>query len=62
MGSAGASSKPIQDAKFELQANPKLSVDDQNLSQSKKSSLDNPGTIEDLHKKCKGMLFQIAIE
>jgi hypothetical protein len=51
MGSAGASSKPIQDAKFDLQ--PKME-DDQSETKSNKISLENPGTIEELHKKCKG--------
>lgn len=56
MGSAGASSKPIQDMKFDLQAPIKTMADDQNESKSNsKKPLENPGTIEELHKKCKGL-------
>jgi hypothetical protein len=47
MGNVGASSKPIQDPAFDL----KLS--DETESKQKKP-LDNPGTMEELHKKCKG--------
>ena len=55
MGSAGASSKPIQDTKFDLQAPIKTMADDQNESKSSsKKPLENPGTMEELHKKCKG--------
>lgn len=56
MGSAGASSKPIQDAKFDLQAVPKT-LDELNqlkTESSSKTPLENPGSIEELHKKCKG--------
>lgn len=49
MGNVGASSKPIQDPTFDL----KLSDESQNESKQKKP-LDNPGTMEELHKKCKG--------
>jgi hypothetical protein len=52
MGNVGASSKPIQD-KFDLQAAPKPADIEQNQSSSK-APLENPGTIEELHKKCKG--------
>lgn len=52
MGNVGASSKPIQD-KFDLQAAPKPMADEQNQSKSR-TPLENPGTIEELHKKCKG--------
>lgn len=55
MGSAGASSKPIQDMKFDLQPPIKTMADDQNESKSSsKKPLENPGTMEELHKKCKG--------
>ena len=53
MGSAGASSKPIQDIKLDLQGNPKIIADDEVISTSR-TPLENPGTIEELHKKCKG--------
>lgn len=47
MGNVSASSKPIQDPKFDLQ------MDLQNESKQKRP-LENPGTMEELHKKVKG--------
>lgn len=56
MGSAGASSKPIQEPKLDFQAPTKIMADDQNQSKSSsKTPLENPGTMEELHKKCKGI-------
>ena len=58
MGNVGASSKPIQDPAFDL----KLS-DDDTLNESKqKKPLDNPGTMEELHKKCKGKQCYVNIQ
>jgi hypothetical protein len=55
MGSAGASSKPIQDTNLDLNAKV-MAADEQNnqFKSSDKSPLQNPGTIEELHKRCKG--------
>lgn len=47
MGNVGASSKPIQDPKFDLQM-------DLESNTKQKTPLENPGTMEELHKKCKG--------
>jgi len=52
MGNVGASSKPIQDTKFDLQ-DPKFDL--QNESKQKKP-LENPGTMEELHKRCKDVM------
>ena len=50
MGNVGASSKPIQDPKFDLTMDlPKESKE--------KKPLENPGTMEELHKRCKGRNF-----
>lgn len=54
MGNVGASSKPIQDPKFDLQ------MDLENELKQKKP-LENPGTMEELHKRCKGTEFFIQI-
>lgn len=57
MGSAGASSKPIQEAKLDFQGPIKTMADDQNESKSSnKTPLENPGTMEELHKKCKDVM------
>lgn len=52
-----ASSKPIADAipKFDP-----IQIDVQNESKQKKP-LENPGTMEELHKKCKGEWLTAAI-
>jgi hypothetical protein len=52
MGSAGATSKPIQDQKFDLQ--PTMADEKNEAKSSSKKPLENPGTMEELHKKCKG--------
>lgn len=52
MGSAGATSKPIQDTKFDLQ--PTMADEKNEAKSSSKKPLENPGTMEELHKKCKG--------
>lgn len=59
MGSAGASSKPIQDPpKFDFQAPPAVvstsmaGADDQ--SKPKREQLSNPGTMDEINKKTKG--------
>lgn len=54
MGNVGASSKPIHDSKFDLQM-------DSQIESKQKKSLENPGTMEELHKKCKGKLHFIQI-
>jgi mitochondrial import receptor subunit TOM40 len=57
MGNVGASSKPIQDPTFDLR------MSDESQSESKqKKPLDNPGTMEELHKRCKGKLRFAAIQ
>jgi hypothetical protein len=54
MGNVGAQSKPIQEPKFDLQL--------ENESESKqRKPLDNPGTMEELHKRCKGKICFIQI-
>lgn len=50
MGNVGASSKPIQDPKFDLP------MDLQSSESKQKKPLENPGTMEELHKRCKGKL------
>lgn len=47
MGNVGASSKPIQDPKFDLQMDSPIEI-------KQKKPLENPGTMEELHKRCKG--------
>lgn len=55
MGNVGASSKPIQEPNVNFQPSIVTMADDQNQSKSSsKTSLENPGTMEELHKKCKG--------
>jgi hypothetical protein len=59
MGSAGASSKPIQDPpKFDFQAPPaivKTSMEGtEDQSKPKREQLSNPGTMEELNKRTKG--------
>lgn len=53
MGNVGASSKPIQDAKFNLS-----DVEVNDSSSKQKKQLENPGSMEELHKKCKGNIHQ----
>lgn len=54
MGSAGASSKPIQEPpKIDFQP-PSSMADDE--SKSKKEQLPNPGTMEEINKRTKGTL------
>lgn len=51
MGSAGASSKPIQEPpKIDFQP-PAMGIDE---SKSKKEQLPNPGTMEEINKRTKG--------
>lgn len=60
MGSAGASSKPIQDINPSLQTISNAMADDQTQSKSNtKTPLENPGTMEELHKRCKGYNYFI---
>lgn len=60
MGSAGASSKPIQDPpKFDFQSSPTivktaLIAGSEDESKPKREQLSNPGTMEELNKKTKG--------
>ncbi|CRK95895.1 CLUMA_CG009341, isoform A [Clunio marinus] len=49
MGNVGASSKPIQDPKFDLPA-------ESQIESKQKKPLENPGTMEELHKKCKDLM------
>lgn len=65
MGSAGASSKPIQDPpKFDFQPAPvtismaTADVDDQSKS-NKKEQLPNPGTMDEINKKTKGNIVKV---
>lgn len=54
MGNVGATSKPIQDKSSippNLLAVPQIGKDEET---SKREPLDNPGSMEELHKKCKG--------
>lgn len=67
MGSAGASSKPIQDPpKFDFQAPPAIvktsmaGSDEQ--SKPKREQLSNPGTMEELNKKTKGKPADIILD
>ena len=56
MGNVGATSKPIQDTSSippNLLAVPEIREKDDS---GKKEPLDNPGSMEELHKKCKGLL------
>lgn len=66
MGSAGASSKPIQDPpKFDFQAPPavvKTSVGSEDQSKPKREQLSNPGTMEELNKKTKGNPADIIVD
>lgn len=59
MGNVGASSKPIQDAKFDLK--PNLLNADEN-EEKQKQKLENPGTMEELHKKTKGLCCCYGIQ
>lgn len=55
MGNVGASSKPIQDPKFD-------STLENEMESKQKKHLENPGTMEELHKRCKGENCFIQIQ
>lgn len=48
MGNVGASSKPIQDNKININ-----DFEDETVSKSRQKR-NNPGSMEELHKRCKG--------
>lgn len=69
MGSAGASSKPIQDPpKFDFQAPPaivktsSMTTGNEDQSKPKREQLGNPGTMEELNKKTKGNSVDIIFK
>lgn len=58
MGNVLATSKPITSAANQfLGANPETSSSDQDGNKNTPEPLENPGTMEELHKKCKGECF-----
>lgn len=58
MGNVLASSKPLSAAATQfLQPSDPKSTDDENARKTGVEALDNPGTMEELHKKCKGGQF-----
>lgn len=49
-----AQSKPIQDITPVSQVAANLSIEIPENEKKKRDPLDNPGTMEEIHKKCKG--------
>lgn len=61
MGNVLAASKPLSSAANSFLANPNASPsaldDEENVRKRIEEPLENPGTMEELHKKCKGKFF-----